>query len=227
MWIKSPRVKIVFDMDGVIMDSEKTWHLAMDQFLTDLGIQDSGMKIAKELTGKTENESAKIIKNAYSLPHSPQELAEKRLETVSNLHFKHSKPFDGAEKLLKELEEGHYSTALATSSSRDIAYQLIEANALRRYFDYITTADEVVNGKPHPEMYHLTADKLCVDPEDCLVFEDSLHGIKAAKDAGMKVVAIKNGGIFNDEEYKKENPIEIVDHINQIDLSDIKRWSRN
>lgn len=226
MWIKSPRTKIIFDMDGVLMDSETTWHKAMDEFLTDHGVEDDGMKLSKKLTGKTEKESAKIIKKEYDLPHPIETIASNRLKKAEELHAQYSKPFTGAKELLSALEKKHYKTAVATSASREMAYMLLENGGLRQYLDFITTANDIEKSKPHPEIYHISAEKLCADPSECIVFEDSLHGIRAAKDAGMKVIAVRNGGIFSDGEYLDLEPVEIVNYISDITLEDIDRWSK-
>ena len=112
--------------------------------------------------------------------------------------------FDGAIELLEELQ-GRIKIALATMSSRKVVNKLLSEKRIGWYFDVVVSADEIFNPKPDPEVFLVSATKLGVKPEDCAVVEDSVFGVRAAKAAKMKCIAVSSGA-YSREELQEENP---------------------
>ena len=112
--------------------------------------------------------------------------------------------FDGVAELLEALH-GRIQIALATMSSRKVVDKLLPEKRIEGYFDVVVTADEVVKPKPDPEVFLVSAAKLGVKPEDCVVVEDSVFGVRAAKAAEMKCIAVSSGA-YSREELQEENP---------------------
>jgi len=190
---------IIFDLDGTVVDSEEAWAKAFVIVLKSLGADvkekhphTSGVEIKKNWerlitkfnikTNKKSDELAAITSNEYSKLTSEVVL------------------MDGAIEFIENTRNDGILTALATSSSWEVTDKIIQKFKLNNLFDYVTTGDEVLNNKPDPEIYILTADKMSLDPNDCLVIEDSPSGINAGKDAGMKVIAIDPTGEREDLE---------------------------
>ncbi len=119
----------------------------------------------------------------------------------------------GAEELLNSLH-GRVKVALATMSNREIIDKLLPEKSLKGYFDVVITADDVHQPKPNPEIFLKAAAGLKVRPEGCVVVEDSIFGVKAAKDAGMRCVAVATGA-YSKEELKEEGADLMVVSLNE------------
>ena len=112
--------------------------------------------------------------------------------------------FPSAKKVLQELQRMNLSLAIATSSVSASARPFLERHKLTPFFDVIVTGDEIERGKPHPDIYMRAAEKLGLAPDACLVIEDALSGIAAAKAAQMRVAAIPDTRFVNPREYQKK-----------------------
>lgn len=220
--IEVPRqeISIIFDLDGTLVGSEKTWMKASRQFFDELGHGDQADKINPKLVGLTERDAMNLIIDELELHIQPDKLSERRLDIVRNLHATESLLFDGVFDLLSELEAAGFKTAIGTSSDRSTAEYLVSLHNLRPLFDAVVTANDVKMGKPHPETFLTAAKHLCTDAENCIVIEDSPRGLEAARAAGMKAIAVKHDGIFSDEELLSKNPIRIIDEIGQLSVED-------
>ena len=103
---------------------------------------------------------------------------------------KYVKPVLGIIEFLQKLNKQKFPTALATSSRKTISDYVLENFGIRKYFNHIITGDDVTRAKPDPEIYLKAANNLKIKPFDCIVFEDSISGVEAAKKAGMKVILV-------------------------------------
>jgi HAD superfamily hydrolase (TIGR01509 family) len=112
--------------------------------------------------------------------------------------------FPSAKTTLEQLREMKLDLAVATSSVSASALPFLERTGIRSLFDVIVTGDEAERGKPHPDIYLRTSDKLCIDPDACLAIEDALAGVAAAKAANMRVAAVPDPRFVDPSEYKKE-----------------------
>ncbi|MEM2915383.1 MAG: HAD family hydrolase, partial [Candidatus Bathyarchaeia archaeon] len=145
-----------------------------------------------------------------------EELIDKLEEKKVNIQLKRSKDvnlFEGASELLNLLYMNK-KIALATMSNRKVIDKILNEKGIRKYFDAIVTFDEVLSPKPDPEVFIKCAAKLGCQPEKCVVIEDSIFGVKAAKKAGMKCIAVPSGA-YSAEELKMENPDLIVNSLKE------------
>jgi HAD superfamily hydrolase (TIGR01509 family) len=173
---------VIFDMDGILFDTTSVHEQAFKQSLRELS-----EKFKYSLyTGKSTEQTFQDFLTDDSL-HAF--LKEKKQAYVSQ-NLEDIQPFKYAEKILYLLKRHGYILALATSSSKKRVENLIRMHDFNRIFNVIITNDDVVSAKPHPEIYKKTISLLRLAPEQALVIEDSPNGILAAKNAGIKVLAL-------------------------------------
>jgi HAD superfamily hydrolase (TIGR01509 family) len=195
---------IIFDLDGTIINSEKQWGLAFLKVLNMLGAKTDE---DHHIRGFSIKSNWQEILTKYKI--KPGKTLEE-LETLTYLEYAKLIPGielnDGVLDFMDAISESGLPLALATSASWEITDKIINNFKLNDYFESVTTVEEVVNPKPAPDIFLLASEKLGIDPADCLVIEDSLPGITAAHEAGMRVVAI-NG---SDEEAEELDGADLV-----------------
>lgn len=179
---------VIFDMDGVIIDSEKLYRKAFDIVVTRYGGASSGELFARQM-GKEMKEAQKIIVETAALEVSPECFGKEYLEEFLKIARKRLIPNPGLEELLKYLK-GKVRIGLASSTPRVIVKEFMNRLGLSPYFDEIICGDMVARSKPDPEIYRLVSQKLNVKPENCIAIEDSPSGIESAVNAGIKVFAL-------------------------------------
>ncbi len=180
---------IIFDMDGTLIESTEADFLAWQKTFKDynraltfetykplLGIKSAD--VATKVLGLTNDDDIKLCLTR-KLDHFRNIVATNRI-----------KPVDGAEKLLISVSQLHVKVALATSSRQQKMHMVMMDLQFLQYFDEVVTGEEVTQSKPAPDIFLLAAKKLALQPEDCLVIEDAVAGVTAAKAAGMKCIAI-------------------------------------
>lgn len=181
---------VIFDLNGVIIDDEKIHQKAWCQFCEKNGLNLTKDDYKQKVFGKTAKDTLRHLYNNQLTEMELNQLASERIDIAIELIKNKLKLPDGLRKLLVLLNKNKISLAIATSSRMRYVDFVINKAKIRKYFKFILTAQDVNTGKPHPEIYLKTAEKLKVYPNDCVVFEDSISGIMAAKKAGMKVIAI-------------------------------------
>lgn len=206
---------VIFDMDGVIIDSEPLWRRVMIQSFTEAGIPftDHDCRIT---TGLRFREVAAYWFARHHLTHIPvDEFDALVIQRLSDLVRNEGTAMRGVYATLKHLRDNGYKIGLATSSNTAFMNTVIDALKLRPYFDALCSAEHLAYGKPHPEVFLACAAQLGVEPKACLVIEDSVNGIVAAKAAQMKVIAIpdaenKHNPKFVLADYRMESLEEFV-----------------
>jgi HAD superfamily hydrolase (TIGR01509 family) len=200
---------VIFDWDGTLADTRNAVVQSFQKVLKEAECTVSDEFIERRMgigTKKTILEAFRECQMRIDVS-TLEKLAEEKirihagLADIINL-------FDGATELLEELQ-GKTKIALATMSNRKVVDTLLPAKKIRRYFDVVVTADDVAKPKPDPEVFLVTAAKLGVKAEDCVVVEDSVFGVRAAKTTGMRCIAVPSG-VYSREELEKENPDLIV-----------------
>lgn len=181
---------IIFDMDGVLVDSEP-WHYDIEsQLFNKLGL-DVPEDVHLTYVGTAADHLYSDLKERYNLSMSVPELiewdSEYRLKIFREMD--NIKPNPGLIDLLEEIKRSGLKIGIATSSIYELVEIILEKCGINTYFDTITTTDQAGKSKPAPDVYLLAAKKLVVNPENCVVIEDSSHGINAAKSAGMFCIA--------------------------------------
>jgi len=180
---------ILFDMDGVLVDSPGFVWEVYNSILREHDKQVSDEDIPKYL-GKRLVEQIELLKEDYQIPLSSEEF-KKIFDKRHSVETSRIKKTPGLPELMEKLKQLDLKLALVTSSGKDRALNLIKFLDIENYFDTLVTAVDVKVGKPDPEGYLKAAKKLNVSPEDCIVIEDAVNGIEAGKNAGMKVIALE------------------------------------
>lgn len=192
----------IFDMDGTLVDSMWVWSKIDIEFLKKRGIVlPSDLKDNIEHLSFTD--TAKYFKDRFKLQESIEDIMKEWNDMAFEEYSKNIKLKADADRFLSSLKTAGIKIALATSNSQMLLEASLKNNGVLQYFDVITTTDEVARGKNFPDIYLLTAKRLGVTSEECIVFEDILPAVKGAKAAGMKVV-----GVF--DEYSEHQKIDII-----------------
>jgi len=184
---------VIFDMDGVLIDSEPI-HVGIEKQLFDkLGI-DVSETVHRSYMGASNEFMYSDLRSRFKLSESVSELIESdELFRSDYFHRLDTIPAnDGLISLLGQIKTAGLKLAVATSSSPEIADLLLNKCGIASFFDAIVTTSEAGKSKPSPDVYLLAAQRIGVSPEDCIVFEDSPNGLSAAKSAGMFCVVIQS-----------------------------------
>ncbi len=181
---------IIFDMDGVIVDSEPVG-LEADRWVC----EKHGITVPEtewiNFKGRPNRDVfAHIVRLFTDGSLSASDLVDQKRKRYMEISHENLALIHGSEEFLAYAREKFPKIALTTSSSRMIQQFVFDKFRLHHYFDEITTGDEVTNGKPHPEPYLLTLGKLVANPETTFVIEDSDNGVLSAKAAGCTVIGI-------------------------------------
>ena len=181
---------VLFDMDGVLIDSEPGYNRADAAWCDKLGIP-FGQKEITAITGSNDLVIGRLIKSWHPwLPFTEEELAAQYGDNLyASLVRDVTALIPGAEAWIRALARRGVRLAIGSSSTRRMVSHVVEAFGLGRWMDCVVTGDDVPLGKPHPDIYNLCAKQLGAAPDNCLVLEDSINGILAAHAAGMRVAA--------------------------------------
>jgi len=194
---------VIFDLDGVLADSEPWWNQIDAKLLAEHGVSYRG-EYHRNVLGVSYRLAVEFYKNAFHISASVEELMRRRGEIATDFFANHVGLFPSAKTTLQQLREMKLHLAVATSSVSASARPLLDRTGIRSLFSVVVTGDEVQQGKPHPDIYLRAAKKLEISPEACLVIEDALAGIAAGKAANMRVAAIPDRRFVNPQEYEKE-----------------------
>lgn len=183
---------VVFDCDGVLVDTEGYQWQAWNEALKPYGINIS-KKEYFDYAGKSGDIIEKEIVKKYSLKIEAGRLLEKKEKTVVK-YFKEKplKTLPFAEEALQTLQEKNIIIAVASSSPKEELLLKLEKNNLRKYFQIIVSKENVSRGKPFPDIYLKTAELLKTNPKNIIVIEDTQYGVESAKAAGTICYAIPN-----------------------------------
>ncbi|HKP53195.1 MAG TPA: HAD-IA family hydrolase [Chloroflexia bacterium] len=189
---------VIFDMDGVIVDSELHWKSLEGFFLQSL-VQGWDAEAQSKIIGISVHDLYKMLVEQYGLAKSKDEFLALYYDMAREIYEQRASLLPGFLDLLRALREAGVPLALASSSPMSWIDMVLDRFGLREEFRVAVSADELEGpGKPSPAIYLLTARKLGVPPERCVVIEDSTHGVLSAKRAGMYCIGFQNG--FNDEQ---------------------------
>lgn len=194
---------VIFDLDGTLVDSMWMWKEIDVEFLGRYGY-DCPDDLQREIEGMSFTETAGYFKERFELSMTSDEIKEIWIQ-MSIEKYRSEVPLKtGVERFLGYLKSMNIRTGIATSNSRDMVEAVLDSLKVDRLFDRVTTACEVASGKPSPDIYLKVAADLCVEPGECLVFEDIPAGILAGKRAGMRVCAVEDESSLDLTSEKKE-----------------------
>lgn len=184
---------VIFDMDGVLIDSEPG-HLIQEERL----FQSLGISLDKEghnkFVGTTTQYMWNILKKDFNLKNTIDELIALDRNEYYEFLTKEEKvvPIDGIPELIKNLKSSGIKIAVASSSPLKVIEYILNTFKLYNYFDQIVTGDYVKRSKPNPDVFLYASQRLDMAPKDCIVVEDSHNGVMAAKNANMTCVGFRN-----------------------------------
>ena len=210
------RKAAIFDMDGVIVDSEIVYNDYLLEFAQAKNPAVT-MDMINPMVGRSRKDSWMIMENAVQNGQTWEELlADFRvLDIYSKVDYKKIFRRD-ALTVVKELKKRGYKIALASSTGPKLIARIVEETGMRPWFDLIVSGGQFKQSKPNPEIYHYTAKTLGVKEEECFVIEDSTVGIEAGKAAGMTVAALRDDRFGFDQskaDYQMDSLLEILDYL--------------
>ncbi len=181
---------VIFDLDGVLLDSEQVWDEVREQFVRERGGR-WHQRAQAEMMGMSSVEWSRYIHDELRVPDPPEEISAEVVRRMEHA-YRERLPLIGGARTAVERLAARWPLALASSSNRELIDLALEVSGLARFFRVTVSSEEVAHGKPAPDVYLEAARRLTVPPERCAAVEDSRNGIRSAKAAGMRVVAIPN-----------------------------------
>jgi HAD superfamily hydrolase (TIGR01509 family) len=189
---------VVFDLDGVIVDSEQVWDDVRERYVHEVG----GTYIAsatRDMMGMSSVEWSQYMAEALGVPGTPEEINAAIVERMLERYGEAPPLIPGAVEAVRRCAS-RWPLAVASSSNPELIEVVLDAAGLHDVIPLVVSSQEVARGKPAPDVYLEAARRLGVDPRTCAAVEDSHNGIRSAKAAGMRVVAIPNPHFPPDEE---------------------------
>lgn len=184
---------IIFDMDGVLIDTEGYKFLATKELIKKYKDAELTPGRFSKYVGMHINDIAIELQYEFHFEWNPDEFAEEREARYRSIRDeKGIKVFSKTIQFLKAIDKKKYRVGLASSSTKKDIEKVLTTLGIAKYFDVVMSCDDVIASKPDPSIYLETAKRLGLKPRECLVIEDTRTGVMAGKQAGMNVVAIPN-----------------------------------
>jgi HAD superfamily hydrolase (TIGR01509 family) len=181
---------VVFDLDGLLIDSEHVWDEARQELARERGGRWTATA-SRDMMGMSSLEWSRYMHDVIGVPDPPEEISAAVVRRLERIYRDDLPLFDGAVEAVERLA-ARWPLGLASSSNRELIDLVLELSGLERYFRATVSSEEVARGKPASDVYLEAARRLEVSPERCAAIEDSENGIRSAKAAGMRVLAIPN-----------------------------------
>ena len=214
---------IIFDLDGTLIDSMGIWRQVDMDFLGSRGIPVPEDLFDNMPQGNSYNQTAKYFKDRFGLPDSVEEIME-QWTTAVQWHYEHDVALkEGARDTILYLRSIGMPLAIGTSNHDDLASLALTQHDLNQYFNTIVTGTHDMLGKPFPDIFLKAARELGVEPESCVVIEDTLSGVRAAKAGGMYAIAIRDDDsapqwkqIVTEADYVADDYNEVLHHLKEL-----------
>jgi len=181
---------VVFDLDGVLVESEQVWNAAREQLVHDRGGTWSD-SATRDMMGMSSTEWSQYMHDRLGVPMEPTEINDDVVRRVATAYEDDIPLLPHAVETVRELA-GRWPLGVASSSNRPIIELVLERSGLAPSFAAVVSSEEVERGKPAPDVYNAAAGRLGVDANACVAIEDSTNGIKAAVAARMRTIAVPN-----------------------------------
>lgn len=194
---------VIFDLDGVLADSEPWWNEIDKKLLAEHRVTYRG-QYHRNVLGVSYRAAVEFYKKAFQIGAPVEELMRRRGEIATEFFANRIGLFPLVKATLEQLRDMKLRLAVATSSVGASARPFLDRTGITSFFKVIITGEEIECGKPHPDIYLRAAEKLDVPVGVCLVIEDALSGIAAAKAANMLVAAIPDARFVDRRRYEKE-----------------------
>lgn len=208
---------LIFDMDGVLVDSEPLHLAAYQELFKPHGIEYTE-KHNQEFLGCKDIAMAHILVERYKLSMTPLDLVQGKEEILARMLRHEAIMRPGVVQLLESARRLNIPCAVASSATVGTIELVVEVLGIRKYFQCLNSGDQVPHGKPAPDVFLLAAERLSVAPQHCLVIEDTFNGIKAAKAAGMYCIAIPCDATMHQDHSAADLNLSSLE---QVDLSEM------
>ena len=182
---------VVFDMDGVLVDTEHLWDEVREQLTTEWGGRYTP-EAQEAMMGMSSTEWSRYLHETVGLRPAPEEINAEVVRRMLERYEAELPVIPGAPEAVRRLADAGLRLALASSSNRELIDAVLRRLELTALFAVTVSSEEVARGKPAPDVYLEAARRLGVPPEECAAIEDSASGIRAAHAAGMRVIAYPN-----------------------------------
>lgn len=189
---------VVFDLDGVLLQSEEVWDAVRERYVRERGGR-YDEEVQRAMMGMSAPEWSRYLHEEAGVPESPEEINRDVVERMLAAYRQKLPLLSGAKEAVRRAAAA-FPLGLASSSNRQVFEEVLELAGLPECFQATVSSEEVARGKPAPDVYLEAARRLGVAPDHCAAVEDSHAGIRSAKSAGMRVVAIPNATYPPDEE---------------------------
>jgi HAD superfamily hydrolase (TIGR01509 family) len=210
---------VIFDMDGVIVDSEELHEHCEKEVLKQYNAVLTS-ELFKDVKGMRDKETFQYYSRHFDIKEHPDILLQKKMEIFTRLMQKKMRVYPGFKDLAKKCKN-RFKVGLVTSSSKQSVSTILKHFDIKHLFDAIVTAEDVQLAKPYPEPYVKIAEKLHVKANQCLVIEDAIHGITSAKTAGAKCIAVTN--TFPKKQLQDTSADFIIKSLRELDIETIKK----
>jgi HAD superfamily hydrolase (TIGR01509 family) len=181
---------VVFDLDGVLIQSEEVWDEVREAFVRERGGRYDA-EVQRAMMGMSSTEWSRYLHEAAGVADHPEEINAEVVRRMLASYEAHLPLIDGAVDAVRRLAD-EFTLAVASSSNRPLIDAVLDVAAIADAFAATVSSEEVARGKPAPDVYLEAARRLGVEPTQCTAVEDSHGGIRSAKAAGMRVIAIPN-----------------------------------
>lgn len=221
---------VIFDLDGLLIQSEEAWIKSETELLRSYGIKWPTQEIrqitSEFLPGRGQDEAAQFYKERFNVQDSIKRIREKRIRIVKD-HYKKASLTEGSFPLLKLVKKSILKTSLASSAPMELIKVVLKNREIEKFFDNIISDDQIEKGKPEPDIFLLASKKLGVKPRDCLVFEDTENGLKAAKKARMFCVLVPNSRLPLPSQKVQNQANFVLQSLKDIDEEKLKQALEN
>ncbi len=203
---------VIFDMDGVMIDSEPLWEKTERILLARRNIEYTAV-YRDQIVGLNQNDSGKLLVDTFELNEEVEDIISERVDILTEIYKEELEVAQELLPLLNQLRDNNYRLAVASSSPLRVINFVLDMFSLHEYFPVVVSGECTENGKPHPDIYLHTAQRLEVNAAECVAIEDSINGVKSAKAAGMYCIAVPDKRLTQDE---FQNADLIVSSLNRI-----------
>lgn len=201
----------IFDLDGTLVNTEKMHYRAWRRTLQQNGVAEFSFEMFMAYVGTSNEKVATDFLASHAIKKSVRQLVQEK-QTIYMQLISEIEPFDGTRRILSAYH-GKLEMAIASSSHKMEIVAILENLAIKNYFKFIIGGDMVEKRKPDPEIYLKASSLLSIPPNECLAFEDSVHGLAAAKNAGMMAIAIPNEFTQNHDFRRADVVLESLVHV--------------
>jgi HAD superfamily hydrolase (TIGR01509 family) len=181
---------VIFDLDGVVVDSEQVWDRVRERFTSERGGRWHA-DAQREMMGMSSIEWSRYVSEKLGVPLPPEEISDAVAARVAEAYREHLPLLPGAQDAVRRTAKG-WPLGVASSSNRPIIGLVLELAGVAGCFSVTVSSEEVGRGKPAPDVYLEAAARLGIEPQQGVAIEDSTNGLRAARAAGLGVVAVPN-----------------------------------